>query len=637
MSSGAQPPAPSWQWSAALQTYFWYDERPDELVLQSGRRIARPRDIPRAALRPQPASQSDLTQQYQYSGSPPGSNEAYTFRNTAGSAGGRRDTLSSGSIDSRAGPSNQQRPRQGEPGYEALSTQIAGLTIEQRQRLAQQQQTREQQVRDEQYAQQQFRRLGPPQVRNYEVQGRHLVYASQPSGVQSRFQERPNVTDPALSKLGVHAHRVVLETEGDEERLFPDFKRRDQPRKFFTIGKVFLILWVEPAGENANTVITSLEPSIPLPAGESIGRYGERVFSKVRRFVVIREGLTYCSALPIASYGSRGVAKRGVTKSEHAIIYTGKSVPEPTPAERPDRGEAGLRPQAVRVDTDHPTDKLDPMSRLDFGKVHTIQHNIKVKSFGKVNRDSMSAFQHQWANVWRITQRLPKASSSRGGGNGSEDDEDDDDDEDEDDDDTSGDEDPAETQRRRNAQAVSALQKAGIPRDEAVRIVKERIMQHQQRQQVEASQHVQGKGKAAVTSSAAQSAGTTSKTQATASSSTPRYSTSQTVAGQVRAPAAPLPSQSYGTSGASGGGQTQSTRYAPVTSSGPAPAPAARRPSQLPEDRPPQTRPQPRATVSSRTQSSGRSMPSTSSRRARSTNRSRRPRADDDDDSDDSA
>lgn len=50
-----------------------------------------------------------------------------------------------------------------------------------------------------------------------------------------------------------------------------------------------------------------------------------------------------------------------------------------------------MRPQAIRVEMDDLTDKLDSLSRLDYGKVYTIQHNIKVKSFVKVNAKSTNA------------------------------------------------------------------------------------------------------------------------------------------------------------------------------------------------------------------------------------------------------
>ena len=100
------------------------------------------------------------------------------------------------------------------------------------------------------------------------------------------------------------------------------------------------------------------------------------------------------------TYGRRGVGKRGVNKSEHAIIYTGKRAPLPLPDEAPQRGERGMLPQSIRVDVDQNTEKLDLLSRLNFGKVYTIEDNVKVRSLGKVNRDSMQALLYQFKLVW---------------------------------------------------------------------------------------------------------------------------------------------------------------------------------------------------------------------------------------------
>ena len=71
-----------------------------------------------------------------------------------------------------------------------------------------------------------------------------------------------------------------------------------------------------------------------------------------------------------------------------------------TTDELPSRGEAPMRRDAIRVDPDQKDEKLDPMSRIDFGKPQTIQHNLKVKSFGKVNRASMQSLSSQFGEVW---------------------------------------------------------------------------------------------------------------------------------------------------------------------------------------------------------------------------------------------
>lgn len=58
-----------------------------------------------------------------------------------------------------------------------------------------------------------------------------------------------------------------------------------------------------------------------------------------------------------------------------------------------------MQPFAIRVDADRNDEKLDPLSRVDFGRSYTIQHNSRVKSFGMVNRDSMAHLVSQWRNV----------------------------------------------------------------------------------------------------------------------------------------------------------------------------------------------------------------------------------------------
>lgn len=110
---------------------------------------------------------------------------------------------------------------------------------------------------------------------------------------------------------------------------------------------------------------------------------------------------------PVLTYGHQGVGKQGVKKSEHAIIYTGKEAPEPRRAERAQRGEEGML-VAIRVDADDASEKLDPLSRIHFGKVYSIEHNVKVRSFGKVNAASMTSLLYQFRAVWE------RSSSGRG-------------------------------------------------------------------------------------------------------------------------------------------------------------------------------------------------------------------------------
>lgn len=232
-----------------------------------------------------------------------------------------------------------------------------------------------------------------------------LTVTDKVNGVSTIMGVAPpeQITEPGILPTGIRAHKALYGTNEAEERLFSSFKQRSST--FFVLGRVFMILWSEPAG--AATVVTNYERNDRSIATNSDNkalstvRFGEQVYSKVRRFVVIRDGINYCSALPIVSYGKQGVGKASVVKSEHAIIYTGREIPKILPAERPGPGEEGLRPRPIRVVPDNDTDKLDPESRVDFGKVHTIQHNLKTKAFGMVAENDREAFTTQFGNVWK--------------------------------------------------------------------------------------------------------------------------------------------------------------------------------------------------------------------------------------------
>lgn len=212
------------------------------------------------------------------------------------------------------------------------------------------------------------------------------------SQVQSTSQIAPReaITPRELQAEGIFVSRALYGTPGETERLFAEYKIRPNARRFFREGRVFLVLWAEPAG--GNSTLVSKETVV--------NHLGELVYSKIRRFVVIREGENYCSALPIATYTGRGVSKSTTRKSEHVVIYTGRQVPSIRSDELPQPGELGMRDHPIRVDPDKPTDKLDPMSRLDLAGVHTIQHNVKVKPFGTVNGSDLTALKQQFKLVW---------------------------------------------------------------------------------------------------------------------------------------------------------------------------------------------------------------------------------------------
>lgn len=54
--------------------------------------------------------------------------------------------------------------------------------------------------------------------------------------------------------------------------------------------------------------------------------------------------------------------------------------------------EPQLERDPLAVTLDSPTERLDHMSRANFGDLHTIQHNIKICHIGKISGASMPTF-----------------------------------------------------------------------------------------------------------------------------------------------------------------------------------------------------------------------------------------------------
>jgi hypothetical protein len=78
---------------------------------------------------------------------------------------------------------------------------------------------------------------------------------------------------------------------------------------------------------------------------------------------------------PILTYGGKGTLKRGVHADDHAIIYTGDLALK--------KGEK-LRKKAIKMIPNSPRHHLDPASRINYAKLYTVEHNVKVDFIGTI-------------------------------------------------------------------------------------------------------------------------------------------------------------------------------------------------------------------------------------------------------------
>jgi hypothetical protein len=329
---GSQPSIP-WKFRPDFGD-FVYRRSIDQIVPRNGQPYPRPSHIPAHLL------SHAVWEPFQYTGSPPSSASEFMV--------GPRPPGSQ-----FPGGQSRQMPA---PASQSTQPRIFPSGADQRRQSSVQDVT--QAIRD--------CRLNP-RVKTTEFQqnGQNLKHAFDPRTSVATLGATPEQTSPQSSRGQTNNPRQgrVGKSE-NRDVLYPDYKIR--PAKFFVVGRVFLVLWTEPAG-GGGTAISKYEV---------LNHLGQRVFSKIRRFVVVREGPHFCSALPISTYNKQGVAKQTVVKSDHAIIYTGSTAPNPRRGELPGRGEAPMRSIPIRVDMDNASEKLDPMSRINFGGVHLIQHNV---------------------------------------------------------------------------------------------------------------------------------------------------------------------------------------------------------------------------------------------------------------------
>ncbi|KAI7371962.1 hypothetical protein KC354_g202 [Hortaea werneckii] len=371
-SSGSQP---AWTWDARRQLYYYWDSQSDQLIYTDGLRVPRPSTVPRTFYE----QQNTLAQQSSQSSSAVSTN---TYTNTPGSPGyiaqsAARQTPQSLHLQGQTSYSAQAGPSYTRPRASSVQSQQQAVPAL------------------------------PPSVHRdtYEQDGVQFVRTfSSASQVQTTIGLQPpeRITDQELYNAGGHAHGLLRGDGRLEEQLYSSYKVRLSG--FFTIGRVFQILWTEPAGATG-TQITAYEANdrTGYPQDDrsvlSTVRFRERAYSKIRRFVVVRESDRYCSALPIMTYGGQGVAKARVNIAEHAITYTGDRAPQPTIDEWPTQGQAPMRPFAIRVVPDN-NEQLHSMSRIHLGKVYTVEHNVKVKPFGKVHQHSLRALEVQFRSVF---------------------------------------------------------------------------------------------------------------------------------------------------------------------------------------------------------------------------------------------
>lgn len=131
-----------------------------------------------------------------------------------------------------------------------------------------------------------------------------------------------------------------------------------------------MTLWTEPAGRQPNA------PAERSRFSEVI--LGSHAFSEIRRFVVIKPGKGHCLCSPIHTYRGQGTLKEGVNSKEHAAIYLKSKGVQLLPGEK-----LTIEPFPLILENDKNV-QIDISSRINFGKIYTVEHTVRVLNIGRI-------------------------------------------------------------------------------------------------------------------------------------------------------------------------------------------------------------------------------------------------------------
>ena len=182
--------------------------------------------------------------------------------------------------------------------------------------------------------------------------------------------------------------RHIYGTRGDTEELDRSYKVRNHDyEKFFKPGRVFLTLWTDAYAGTTN--VTESENNQFMSHVTRV-IHNQRVYSKIRRFVVVRLGNRSCQCLPVTTYDGRGPTKKGINLDEHGLIYSSDK--------RPSRIE-GITKAALKVKLSKGAEKLINPSLINYGRVYCVETNVKVKDVGDLDYDSKKLLRRYYNEV----------------------------------------------------------------------------------------------------------------------------------------------------------------------------------------------------------------------------------------------
>lgn len=208
-----------------------------------------------------------------------------------------------------------------------------------------------------------------------------LTQSTEPSFTSSITGQPFSTGQASSSNMRVPEGKRIKGTPGNQEALDGRFKVHSS--SYFKPYQVFKIVWSEPAGETRtnDTRVTETYHTTTL---------GGRVYTSIRRFVVVATDFGHSQCIPILTYEGRGMGKPGAKKESHAAVYIGTT--------KPTVANIGLEP--IRIEPISPREKLVAESVINYAKIYTVEHNVKVFFIGSIHEHSRHTFHREVDNAW---------------------------------------------------------------------------------------------------------------------------------------------------------------------------------------------------------------------------------------------
>jgi hypothetical protein len=199
-----------------------------------------------------------------------------------------------------------------------------------------------------------------------------------PTGHSSSYQAKGKERDQSTYQTPrTQEKRHIYGTKGDTEELDGSYKVRNfDYQKFFRPGRVFSTLWTNPYSGTTNT---NDSENNQFMSSVTYVIYKQKVHSKIRRFVVVRQRDRCCLCLPVTTYDGRGYRKKGINLDEHGLIYSSDKKPSSV---------QGITKAPLKVKLSRGAEKLVNPSYINYGRVYTVETNVKVKDVGDLDTDS---------------------------------------------------------------------------------------------------------------------------------------------------------------------------------------------------------------------------------------------------------